>query len=82
MAFNRLKSIWRIGIYNKGNKRFVSFKRFPKHKKPLPFIALAEVVGAFVFSFSIHMPFFLGNSTDKTGTCGFHEDGDQCNFFG
>ena len=81
MAFNRLKSIWRIGIYNKGNNRFVSFKRTPKRQKSLPSIVLSQVVCAFVFSFFVHMPFFLENSSDRIGTCGFHEHGNKCKVF-
>ena len=69
MAFNRLRSIWKIRIYNSGKRLVISFKRKTKLKS-FPTEVLIQVLAAFFISFVFHLPFFLDKS--GTGACDYH----------
>ena len=71
MAFNRLRSIRKIRIYNKGNRLVISFRRKTKLKS-FPTKVLAQVIGAFLVSFTFHIPFFLDKS--GAGACDYHKN--------
>ena len=78
MAYNRLRSISRIKRHPGYNKNGISFKRGRKQKKVSLCWVVAQVLSAFIFSFSCHVPFFFDDSTN--GACGYygHTEGNVC----
>ena len=73
MAVNRLSAIRRIRVYKKDNKRVVSFRRSNSDKKFVPVKVFCQIIGAFIFSFAFHMPFFLEFPYGtKVGLCNYY----------
>ena len=73
MAVNRLSAIRRIRVYKKDNKRVVSFRRSNSDKKFVPVKVFCQIIGAFIFSFAFHMPFFLELPYGtKVGLCNYY----------